>query len=366
MLTGLSRSTWHYRSKPRTPVTDPVPQKDRAYPSRISARDRTVIADKIGAGWLAGHSVDHSFACCWDDGVMVASRRSWWRIASTIADQSARPAGLKRPGNTAPRSAPVLKATGPGQVWSWDITDLRTPWRGVAFKAYSIIDIYSRMLVGWRVEERECDDLAVAMFEDAFADHGLPEAVHADSGPAMRSTLLKDLLFDLGVGQTHNRPRVSNDNPFSESEFRTMKYRPNYPGTFTAVDAARAWSAPTCPATTSNTATAASHCSPPQKSTAGHGCRAGNNATKRNRPTTTPTPNGSEAARIPQLPAPSSESTSPTKPNPTDSTHLDNDRVCSFGRSYSGSNHSAAIGGSTITADAERPCHGSSVASTAP
>jgi putative transposase len=111
----------------------------------------------------------------------------------------------------------------------------------VAFKAYSIIDIYSRMLVGWRVEERECDDLAVAMFEDAFADHGLPEAVHADSGPAMRSTLLKDLLFDLGVGQTHNRPRVSNDNPFSESEFRTMKYRPNYPGTFTAVDAARAW-----------------------------------------------------------------------------------------------------------------------------
>lgn len=241
MLTGLSRSTWHYRSKPRTPVTDPVPQKDRAYPSRISARDRTVIADKIGAGWLAGHSVDHSFACCWDDGVMVASRRSWWRIASTIADQSARPAGLKRPGNTAPRSAPVLKATGPGQVWSWDITDLRTPWRGVAFKAYSIIDIYSRMLVGWRVEERECDDLAVAMFEDAFADHGLPEAVHADSGPAMRSTLLKDLLFDLGVGQTHNRPRVSNDNPFSESEFRTMKYRPNYPGTFTAVDAARAW-----------------------------------------------------------------------------------------------------------------------------
>ena len=79
---------------------------------------------------------------------MVAPRRSWWRIASTIADQSARPVVSKRPGNTAPRTAPVLNATGPGQFWRWDITDLRTPWRGVAFKAYLIIDIYSRMLPG--------------------------------------------------------------------------------------------------------------------------------------------------------------------------------------------------------------------------
>jgi putative transposase len=241
-LTGLSRSTWHYRRKPRPSAVNPVPQKDRAYPARISAADRTVIADKISSGWQAGHSVDHSFACSWDDGLMLASRRSWWRIATTITDQSARPvAPSRRPGNTAPRPIPVLKATGPGQVWSWDITDLRTPWRGMAFKAYSIIDIYSRMMVGWRVEERECDDLAVEMFTEAFARHGQPQAVHADSGPAMRSTVLKDLLFDLGVGQTHNRPRVSNDNPFSESEFRTMKYRPNYPGTFADIDAARAW-----------------------------------------------------------------------------------------------------------------------------
>lgn len=240
-MIGLSRSTWHYRRHPRTPVTDPVPQKDRAYPSRIGVADQVVIAARITAGWRAGNSVDHSFACCWDDGVMLASRRSWWRIAETIEDQSARPVTPKRSGNTTPRVAPVLKATGPGQIWSWDITDLRSPWRGIAFKAYSIIDIYSRAIVGWRVEERECDDLAVTMFEDAFVEHGLPQFVHADSGPAMRSTVLKDLLFDLGVGQTHNRPRVSNDNPFSESEFRTMKYRPNYPGIFTDIDAARAW-----------------------------------------------------------------------------------------------------------------------------
>jgi putative transposase len=240
-LIGLSRSTWHYRAKPRPKVTDPLPQKDRAYPSRISGADRAVITEKIVAGWQAGTSVDYSFAATWDAGVMLASRRSWWRIAATIADQSARPLAPTRTASRTPRPVPVLKATGPGQIWSWDITDLRTPWRGMAFKAYSIIDIYSRMIVGWRVEERECDDLAVEMFTDAFDLHGLPAVVHADSGPAMRSTVLKDHLTDLKVGQTHNRPRVSNDNPFSESEFRTMKYRPNYPGTFTDIDTARAW-----------------------------------------------------------------------------------------------------------------------------
>lgn len=205
-------------------------------------RDRARVAERVAAGWAEGVSVDHSFAAAWDEGVMLASRRSWWRIAAAIPDQSARPLVPTRRGSgNPPREAPVLEATGPGQVWSWDITDLRSPWRGVAFKAYSIIDIYSRKLVGHRVEDREVDVLAVEMFQHAFAEHGIPAAVHADSGPAMRSTALKDLLTDLHVAQTHNRPRVSNDNPFSESEFRTMKYRPNYPGTFDTLEQARAF-----------------------------------------------------------------------------------------------------------------------------
>jgi putative transposase len=238
-LAGVSRSTWHYRASPRAPVAEPVPHKDRAYRSRISVADRGLIADKITSGWAAGNSVDHAFASAWDAGVMLASRRSWWRIAADIADQSIRPIAPTRRGSKTPREAPVLEATGPGQVWSWDITDLRSPWRGIAFKAYSIIDIYSRKIVGWRVEDREADDLAVEMFQHAFACHGPPRAVHADSGPAMRSNALRDLLADAGIDQTHNRPRVSNDNPFSESEFRTMKYRPNYPGTFPDLDHAR-------------------------------------------------------------------------------------------------------------------------------
>lgn len=241
-IAGVARSTWYYRKNPRERVADPVPQKDRAYPSRIGDADRDLIAGRITTGWADGHSVDHSFASAWDEGTMLASRRSWWRIAQTLEDQSARPVAPTRRGSSqTPREAPVLKATGPGQVWSWDITDLRSPWRGVSFKAYSIIDIFSRKLVGCRVEEREVDVLAVEMFQNAFAQHGIPAAVHADSGPAMRSTLLKDLLASHRVTQTHNRPRVSNDNPFSESEFRTMKYRPNYPGTFATLDEARAY-----------------------------------------------------------------------------------------------------------------------------
>jgi len=90
-LTGLSQSTWHYRRSPRLRVVDPIPQKDRTYPSRISDAERGRVADRITAGWSEGVSVDHSFASAWDDAVMLASRRSWWRIARDIEDQSARP-----------------------------------------------------------------------------------------------------------------------------------------------------------------------------------------------------------------------------------------------------------------------------------
>ena len=250
-IAGVARSSWQYRRNPRARVAEPVAQKDRAYLSRIPTADRTTITKKIAAGWADGHSVDHTFASTWDRGVMLAARRSWWRIAADIEDQSARLLVPTGRGSRTPREKPVLIATGPGQVWSWDITDLRSPWRGRAFKAYSIIDIYSRKIVGWRVEERESDHLAVEMFQTAFRQHGTPRFVHADSGPAMRSGALADLLEEHNVTKTHNRPYVSNDNPFSESEFRTMKYRPNesefrtmkyrpnYPGTFETLEDAR-------------------------------------------------------------------------------------------------------------------------------
>ena len=244
---------------------------------------------------------------------MLASRRSWWRIAADDRGPD-RPPGRAHPArqqHRPPREAPVLEATGPGQVWSWDITDLRSPWRGVAFKAYSIIDIYSRKLVGWRVEEREVDHLAVEMFEHAFAEHGVPrrrarrlrpgDALHRAEGPPRRS----------GVTQTHNRPRVSNDNPFSESEFRTMKYRPNYPGTFDDLDARPRLHGLVRALVQRTTSTPASPCSHPTRSTTAPGAGLGTARRRPSRPTTTPTPNASDAARPPLHPPASSASTCP-------------------------------------------------------
>ncbi|WP_345465684.1 DDE-type integrase/transposase/recombinase, partial [Paeniglutamicibacter antarcticus] len=139
--------------------------------------------------------MDHSFATAWDAGLVLASRRTWWRIAAEIEDQMLRPTVPTRAQNKRGRSAkPVLKATGPGQIWSWDISDVYSPWRKIVFKVYSVMDILSRQIVGWRVEDSEADHLAVDMFEAAIAEHGAPHTVHADSGAAMRSHLLRDAL----------------------------------------------------------------------------------------------------------------------------------------------------------------------------
>lgn len=238
-VAGLSRATWQYRHKPRPAVAEPIPQAERDYPSRISQADCDRIGEYILAGWAHGDSVDHSFASAWDEGVMLASRRHWWRVAKDLEQQALRPQIPTRKRTRSRQQAPVVSATGPNQAWSWDITDLLTPWRRVSFKAYKITDIYSREIVGWRVEEREADHLAVEMFEDAIARRGAPKVVHADSGSAMTSYDLRDCLHDLGVTLSFNRPYVSNDNPFSEAGFRTMKYRPGYPRVFETLEAAR-------------------------------------------------------------------------------------------------------------------------------
>lgn len=240
----MSRSTWYYRHKERARVKEPVPQKERAYRCRISLKQREAITQRILKGWEQGLSVDNSFARAWDEGFMEASRRTWWRIAAGLPDQDQRPvAPTRKHLKKGPVPIPVLVAERPGQIWSWDITDLRTPWRGKGFKAYCVIDIFSRKIVGWRVENREVDALAVDMFATAIDKWGAPKTVHADSGPAMRSSALKDFLTSKDITQTHNRPRVANDNPYSESEFRTMKYRPNYPGTFQTLQEARTFMA---------------------------------------------------------------------------------------------------------------------------
>lgn len=239
-LIGLARSSWHYRSRPRPGTPDPVAHADRSQPQALTGAERALVAERVLAAWRAGDSVDQAYASAWDEGIYVGSQRTWWRIAAGM-DQAGRPAGPGgRPGRARDRPAPRLLATGPNQVWSWDITDFKGPYGRQVFKVYSVIDIYSRRVVGHRVEDREADVLAVEMFAAAFAAAGTaPDYVHADNGAAMRSDAVAGHLAGHGVELTHNRPYVSNDNPYSESEFRTLKTRPDYPKVFKDLQAAR-------------------------------------------------------------------------------------------------------------------------------
>jgi putative transposase len=138
---------------------------------------------------------------------------------------------------------PELLAVAPNQVWSWDITKLKGPAKWTCFHLYVILDIFSRFVVGWLIAPRECSELAQQLIADTVARHDVQPGVltlHADRGAAMRSKPVASLLVDLDVAKSHSRPHVSDDNPYSESQFKTMKYRPEFPDRFGSIEHARA------------------------------------------------------------------------------------------------------------------------------
>jgi putative transposase len=142
---------------------------------------------------------------------------------------------------------PELVATAPNQLWSWDITKLLGPTKGTYYQLYVIIDVFSRYVPGWLLADCESAALAEKLVRETCLKQGiLPDqlTLHADRGSSMKSKPLATLLADLGVAKTHSRPRVSNDNPYSESHFKTMKYRPDFPDFFGSLEDARAWVRP--------------------------------------------------------------------------------------------------------------------------
>jgi putative transposase len=147
--------------------------------------------------------------------------------------QAAHPAAVK----------PELAAAGPNAVWSWDITKLHGPAKWTYYHLYVILDIYSRYAVGWMVAARETAALAEKLISETAAKQGISRgqlAIHADRGSLMTSKPVALLLADLGVTQSHSRPHVSNDNPYSEAQFKPLKYRPDFPARFASIEAARA------------------------------------------------------------------------------------------------------------------------------
>jgi putative transposase len=191
--------------------------------------------------------VDKAPAQVWatllDEQTYLCSPRTMYRILAEHGEVRERRNQLRHPNYTKPE----LLAEAPNQVWSWDITKLLGPVKWTYFYLYVILDIFSRYVVGWMVAHRESAALARRLIETACRNQRIEPGqltIHADRGGAMRSKSLALLLADLGVTKTHSRPHVSNDNPFSESQFKTLKYCPQFPERFGSIQDARAFGGP--------------------------------------------------------------------------------------------------------------------------
>jgi len=180
------------------------------------------------------------YATLLDEQQYLCSWRTMYRILAEADEVRERRDQVRRTGY----SAPELLATAPNQLWSWDITKLRGPVTWSYYYLYVILDVFSRAVVGWLIAEREDAELAEALIAETCAKEGImPQqlTIHADRGSAMTSKVVAQLLCDLGVAKTHSRPHVSNDNPYSEAQFKTLKYRPSYPDRFGSLADARQW-----------------------------------------------------------------------------------------------------------------------------
>jgi len=174
-----------------------------------------------------------------DEGSYFGSVRTMYRLLAANGGCRERRAQRRH----AVYSKPELLATAPNQVWSWDITKLKGPAKWTAFHLYVILDIFSRHVVGWMVAPRESAELAEQLIAETVARHDIEPGqltLHADRGASMRSKPVAALLVDLDIVKSHSRPHVSDDNPFSEAQFKTMKYRPDFPARFGCIEDARA------------------------------------------------------------------------------------------------------------------------------
>lgn len=235
-LVGRSRATHHRQANPEPPVHGP--RRRAQHPAELTAAERERILALLSSDAYADMSVNQVWARELDEGRYWCSARTMYRVLAA-ADMSGE---RRRQATHPPRAVPELVATCPNAVWSWDITKMRGPSKGVWYHAYVVIDIYSRYVLGWRIEAVEDGDLAADLVSDIVTEQGsAPGHLHADGGAAMTSKPLASLLVDLDVRRSHNRPRTSNDNPYSESQFKTMKYMPDYPERFASIGEARAW-----------------------------------------------------------------------------------------------------------------------------
>jgi putative transposase len=235
--TAIPRATF-YRHRGRNTVVEP---RERPVPPlALSPVERQAILDVAHEQRFWDSTPYQMYATLLDEGQYLASIRTIYRILSANNEVKERRKQVSRPRY----KKPELLANAPNEVWSWDITKLKGPAKWTYFHLYVILDIFSRYVVGWMVAHRESATLAKRLIEETCIKQQIAKqqlTLHADRGSSMKSKLVAHLLADLGVTKTHNRPHVSNDNPYSESQFKTLKYSPGFPERFGSIQDARAF-----------------------------------------------------------------------------------------------------------------------------
>jgi len=229
---GEPRASW-YRSRKPHPMISPLLRS----PRRLTDTEELRVLNTLNSERFQDMAPGEAYVTLLDENVYLCSERTMYRILSRHGQNV-----IRR--QSAPRvyAKPELLATRPNELWSWDITKLKGPAKWTYYYLYKVLDVYSRYVVGWMIAYRE----STALAKDLIAEVCLKQeimpgslTVHADNGSSMKSGTLAQLLTDMGISKTHSRPHVSNDNPFSESAFKTLKYHPGYPERFGSIEDAR-------------------------------------------------------------------------------------------------------------------------------
>lgn len=235
---GVALATYHRAKQVRVPID--VVRQPRTSPLALSQQERQQVLDTLHAPEYVNASPHTVYAMLLDIGIYLASVATMYRLLRANSGTRERRNELTHPNYVRPE----LLACKPCEVWSWDITKIKGPAKAPHYHLYVILDIFSRYVVGWLIAERESAELAQELIAQTCDRQRIqPDqlTLHADRGSSMRSKPVAQLLADLGVAKSHSRPYVSDDNPYSEAQFKTMKYCQNFPDRFESLQEARAF-----------------------------------------------------------------------------------------------------------------------------
>jgi putative transposase len=236
---GVSRASFYRQQQPSSIEPKPRPRPTRS----LSQAEQQKVLEVLHSERFVDQSPAEVYATLLDEGIYLCSLRTMYRILAEHEEVRERRNQRRHP----VYQKPQLLATGPNQLWSWDITKLPGPGKYTYFQLYVILDVFSRYVVGWMVAHRESEILAERLIRLTCQKQQIqPQqlTLHADRGSSMRSKTVALLLSDLGITKSHSRPHVSNDNPFSEAQFKTLKYQPQFPKQFGSIEDARTFCHP--------------------------------------------------------------------------------------------------------------------------